>query len=339
MFLSRRNSHAFIDGGGPLKQVRFQGQIRYTPFHLVNSSKSTTTVCLAALFCCLACAQEHSTSGIQNEINRLMANKAGAVVVLDVVSGKILAQRHLDVAGQKLEPPGSTIKPFVLMELLAAGKINPERRVMCRRPLYIGGRRMDCSHPASITTLDAPDALAYSCNTYFSTTATRLDPTQLAEMYKRIGFNSPSGLLPNEVTGKIRIASDQSQLQLQALGDWGIEVTPLELLAAYLNLARQKLKDENLGSAGPVFDGLERAVKYGMARAAQPVGTTAAGKTGTASGVQTLQSHGFFVGYAPADKPQIVVLVYLEHGRGIDAAAVAGPVISAWWKSGHAGNQ
>ena len=277
--------------------------------------------------------ETNSSARLQQEINHLMVNKTGAVLVMDVASGKVLAQWHLNVAGQRLEPPGSTVKPFVLMELLRAGKINAGQRVMCRRPLYIGGKRMDCSHPESITTLDAPDALAYSCNTYFSTVAMRLDPAQLAGMYKRIGFSSPTGHAPNEVSGRISTAREPYQLQLQALGEWGIEITPLELLAAYQNLARQKLKDENLGSAAPVFDGLERAVKYGMARDAQPDGTTAAGKTGTASGAKTPQSHGFFAGYAPADKPQIVVLVYLEHGRGMDAAAVAGPVISAWWKN------
>lgn len=251
-------------------------------------------------------------------------------MVMNVASGKILTHWHLNVAGQRLEPPGSTVKPFVLMELLTTGKIKPEQQIICHRPLYIGGRRMDCSHPASITSLDAPDAIAYSCNTYFSAVATRLSAAELAEMYKHIGFTSSTGLVANEVAGRIGTATKQSQLQLQALGEWGIEITPLELLAAYQHLAQQKLKGGDLGSAAPVFDGLERAVKYGMAHGAQPVGTTAAGKTGTASGVRTPQSHGFFVGYAPADKPEIVVMVYLEHGRGADAAAIAGPIFTAY---------
>jgi len=192
---------------------------------------------------------------------------------------------------------------------------------------------MDCSHPASITSLDAPDAVAYSCNTYFSTVATRLAPAQLAAMYKRIGFTSPTSHVANEVAGRISTATEQSQLQLQALGEWGIEVTPLELLAAYHHLALQKLEGGDLGSAAPVFDGLERAVKYGVAHGALPRGTTAAGKTGTASGVKTPQSHGFFVGYAPADKPEIVLMVYLEHGRGVDAASIAGPIFTAYAKN------
>jgi penicillin-binding protein 2 len=277
-------------------------------------------------------APARDAAALQAEINRLMTSRAGAAVVLDVASGKILAQWHLNVAAQRLEQPGSTVKPFVLMELLEKEKINPDQHVICHRPLYIGGMRMDCSHPASVTSLDARDAIAYSCNTYFATVATRLSPGELAEMYKHVGFTSPSGLTDNEAVGSISAPADQGQLQLQALGEWGIEVTPLELLAAYHSLARQKLKSEDLRTA-PVFDGLERAVKYGVAHGAQPIGTTAAGKTGTAAGLKTPATHGFFVGYAPADKPEIVVLVYLEHGRGMDAAAIAGPVMTAWWKS------
>jgi cell division protein FtsI/penicillin-binding protein 2 len=298
----------------------------------VNFFKSIGTVSLVVFLCRAGLTQEQTARALQAEINHLMANKTGAVVVMDVASGKILALWHLNVAAQRLELPGSTVKPFVLRELLEKRRINPDQPVVCHRPLYVGGKRMDCTHPASITSLDARDAIAYSCNTYFATVATRLSPAELAEMYRHIGFTSPTGRIENEAAGRISAATDQGQLQLQALGEWGIEVTPLELLAAYHSLARQKLKGDQ-GAATPVFDGLERAVKYGVAHGAQPIGTTAAGKTGTAAGLKTPATHGFFVGYAPADKPEIVVLVYLDHGRGMDAAAIAGPVITAWWNS------
>lgn len=295
--------------------------------HIVNSCKSTLPIFLLAFLCLPAIAL---ATDLQAEISLAMAGKAGAVVVVDVASGKILAQWHLNVAAQRLEPPGSTVKPFVLLELLQKGRIDPEQHVICRRPLYIGGKRMDCSHPVSVTSLDAPDAIAYSCNTYFSTVATRLKPDELADVYKRAGFTSPTGFAADEASGRISTANEPAQLQLQALGEWGIEATPLELLNAYLKLARQRQQAGASGSAAPVFDGLERAVKYGVAHGAQPVGITAAGKTGTAAGARTPASHGFFVGYSPADKPEIVVMVYLEHGRGMDAAAIAGPIFTAY---------
>lgn len=295
----------------------------------MNSCKSSLAVFLLALVCLSAMAQDKD---LQAEIDHSMAAKAGSVEVVDVASGKILAQWHLNVAAQRLEPPGSTVKPFVLMELLQKGRIDPEQHVICRRPLYVGGKRMDCSHPVSVTSLDAPDAIAYSCNTYFSTVATRLKPGELADAYKRAGFTSPTGLAAEEASGRIITPNEPAQLQLQALGEWGIQVTPLELLNAYLKLARQRLQPGSAGGTAPVFDGLERAVKYGVAHGAQPVGITAAGKTGTAAGARTPATHGFFVGYAPADKPEIVVMVYLEHGRGMDAATIAGPIFTAYGK-------
>jgi cell division protein FtsI/penicillin-binding protein 2 len=112
------------------------------------------------------------------------------------------------------------------------------------------------------------------------------------------------------------------------------------LLWAYRNLALQRLRWQetnggNPGVASPVFQGLEHSVLYGVAHAAQPIGMSAAGKTGTASGVNKPGSHGFFVGYAPADKPEVVLLVYLEHGRGMDAAAIAAPVFTSYWNLRH----
>ncbi len=269
-----------------------------------------------------------------------LAGRPGAVVALNVETGKVIAELNITAAAQRLELPGSTVKPFVLMELLRTGKVEPMKKVACHRPLYIGGRRMDCTHSPDVATLNATDAIAYSCNTYFSTVALRMTAVDLAETFHRAGFTSLTGLASSEAIGRVSMAQSPAHLQLQALGDWGLQVTPLELLSAYRHLALQKLKGQETennktGFATPVFQGLERAVLYGTAHAAQPMGTSAAGKTGTASGVNKPGSHGFFVGYAPADKPEIVLLVYLEHGRGMDAAAVAAPVFTTYWKLWH----
>jgi penicillin-binding protein 2 len=284
--------------------------------------------------------QSSIASRLQTQMSETMAGKHGAVVALDVVTGKLLAEWNIAVAAQRLEQPGSTVKPFILMELLRSGKVEPGQRLACHRPLYIGGHRLDCTHSPAISNLDATDAIAYSCNTYFSSMALRMTPGELAEIFHRAGFTAPTGLVSGEAVGRIATPQSQSNLQLQALGDWGIEVTPLELLAAYRRLALEKLgaqqpRDSGPDFAKPVFLGLERSVLDGAAHAAQPLGTSAAGKTGTASGVNRPGSHGFFVGYAPADKPEIVLLVYLEHGRGTDAAAVAAPVITSYWKLRH----
>ncbi len=289
-------------------------------------------VCLPVLLSAMACAAQQADAGaLAPVIARLMAGKPGAVVVLDVASGKVLAQSRLRVAAERVTIPGSVVKPFVLLELLQSSKIDPEQHLVCQRTLTIAGKHMDCTHSPAVTNLDAADAIAYSCNSYFTQAAARLSPAELAQAFERAGFRTRSGLAEEEAAGRVVPAFDQPHLQLQALGYWGVEVTPLELLAAYRSLALHKQKGD-LSIATPVFSGLERAVQYGMAHDALPSGITAAGKTGTAASA-TPQTHGFFAGYAPADKPEIVLVVYLEHGHGSDAAAIAAPIFTAYGKA------
>jgi penicillin-binding protein 2 len=227
------------------------------------------------------------------------------------------------------------VKPFVLLKLLQSGKVDPQQHLVCQRKLILAGRRMDCTHSSAITDLDAADAIAYSCNSYFAQMAARLSPAELAEAFEHAGFTSRTGLTHDagsEASGRVVRAGDLEHMELQALGDWGLEVTPLELAAAYRNLALHKLKND-LAVAAPVFDGLERSLQYGMAHTDNgPFGITAAGKTGTAAGAATPQTHGFFLGYAPADKPEIVLVVYLEQGHGSDAATIAATIFSAYAK-------
>jgi len=268
---------------------------------------------------------------LQREVNRAMRARPGAFVVVDVVSGTILAARGMEVASHQLEAPGSTLKPFVLMTLLESGRLDAKQRLICRRPLRIGSAQMDCTHPAQVAELDAADAIAYSCNSYVSEVATRLKGTELVELFRRAGFDSPTGLVPHEATGRIAFPSNLEELQLEALGHHGIEVTPLELLEAYRKLALRR-RNADLGADEPVFTGLENSVTFGMAHAAYVDGMAIAGKTGTSTSRNTTGTHGFFVGYAPAEKPEITVVVYLEQGRGLDAAALARPVFAAFSK-------
>jgi len=263
-----------------------------------------------------------------------METRIGATVVADVATGQILAAAALDLAAHRLARPGSTVKPFVLMALLESGKLDARQRLLCRRPLRIGGVRMDCAHPASVVDLDAEEAIAYSCNSYFAEAATRLSATELVQSLRRAGLDSASGLAGGEATGRIETPREREMLQLEALGDRGIEVTALELLGAYRKLALQKRSGAGAAEVdAPVFAGLEQSVAYGMAHAANVEGMKIAGKTGTAASRESAKTHGFFVGYAPAEKAEIVVVVYLEQGNGGDAAGVAQVVFAEFAKS------
>ena len=260
-----------------------------------------------------------------------MGKQPGAFVVIDVTNRTVLASYGMDLASSRLEAPGSTLKPFLLMALLETGKLDPKQQFLCRRPLKIGSAQLDCTHPAEVAELDAADAIAYSCNSYVAQVAPRLNGAELAELLRRAGFDAPSGIVSQENRGHIAAPANLEELQLEALGYRGIEVTPLELLEAYRKLALRRRKND-LGIDAPVFRGLEDSVAFGMAHAAFVDGMSIAGKTGTSVARNTSQTHGFFAGYAPAERPEIALVVFLPQGRGLDAAAVAQPVFRAFAK-------
>src|SRR5258707_922981 len=170
-------------------------------------------------------------------------------------------------------PEESCTVPLSVAETSCAGSTEPDPRTttrpsriavdfMCPRQLRISGRRLDCTHPEIATALDAPGALAYSCNCYFAQLALSLEAAAFARSLRR-------------VAGTVAVAATPEELQLQAIGEWGIEVTTMELLNAYRRLALER-EDRALA---PVFEGLDGAVAYGSAQLAKTAGLHVAGKT------------------------------------------------------------
>lgn len=269
-------------------------------------------------------------AALQHAVVRAMARQRGTAVILDVRSGQVTAAYHLDVAARRVVHPGSSIKPFTLMALLESGKVNEQTALMCKRSLTIGGHKLDCSHPATAQPLDPAAAMAYSCNSYFSTVALRLTPTQLRDSLAHDGFGSVTSLAENEAAGNVALAQSREQLQLEAIGEWGINVTPLQMVRAYRDLAL--LEPRHDAKLDPLFAGLQQSVAYGMGHGAQPPGAMkVAGKTGTAPADEGPWTHAWFAGYAPAENPEIVLVVFLEKGHGgSDAAAAAREIFAAF---------
>ncbi len=254
----------------------------------------------------------------------------GTVIVLDASSGKLLYTSSAAIAARRLAAPGSTVKPFVIHALLEQGKLRPDERIACPRKLEIAGHRLNCTHPELPGPLDPVQAIAYSCNTYVTTVGARFTPTELLDVFRKIGFTSPTTLMSDEATGRLTRATNNDQLRLQAIGEYGVHVTPLELAVAYRNLAR-RLHGSTATADVEVRLGLEQAVEYGMAHAADVNEVKVAGKTGTSNMDNAAATHGWFAGYAPADAPRVIVVVYLEQGRGTDAAEIAEKVLRAYF--------
>jgi penicillin-binding protein 2 len=108
-------------------------------------------------------------------------------------------------------------------------------------------------------------------------------------------------------------------------------------------LQRQNVR-RNLGidlrNINIMREGMRRAIDTGTANTAKSRFVQAAGKTGTAEFGErrpdgSYQEHGWFTGYAPFDKPQIAVAVFLETGGGaLTAAPVAGKIFDYYFSRG-----
>ncbi len=268
---------------------------------------------------------------LQRAVERVMTGRSGTAVVAEVGSGRLLAHYRLDMAARTLAAPGSTVKPFTLAALLESGKLSAGATLFCRRRVRLAGQELDCTHVETPEPLDPVAALAYSCNYYFSQMGGRLEAAELAEALRRARLASPSGLVPKEATGGVRVPGSVEEKQLEALGHWGVETTPLALLAAYRQFALRRKEERGGGTLAPVFAGLEGATEYGTGQLARPEGLRVAGKTGTSRARAGNWTQAWFVGYAPADDPQIVLVVFIEHGRGgADAAPLAREIFAAW---------
>jgi cell division protein FtsI/penicillin-binding protein 2 len=242
------------------------------------------------------------------------------IVVLDRKSGRLLALSRLEETARTLAAPGSTLKPLLLYQLIDAGRWRPERRVSCDRRLRVGGHAMACSHPEA-PPMDAESALAWSCNSYFAQVAGAVPLGGLRGLLEPTGLWAATGLAAGEARAELREPGNLDEMRLAVLGTEGVRVTPLWLA---LQLAAHPGTPASL----TVRTGLGDSASFGIAEGAGRGGVPVMGKTGTAKGVGSAQTHGWFAGIASADKMEAVVVVYLPAGRGSDAARVAAEVLA-----------
>jgi cell division protein FtsI/penicillin-binding protein 2 len=253
------------------------------------------------------------------------------IVVVDLASGHLLAAHRLAEAAHTLAAPGSSLKPIALYGLIENGRWNPERRIACSRTLRIAGRALNCSHPA-LPPLDARQALAWSCNTYFAAVAGSVPPEELRGVLAPSGLLSATGLAANEATARFRSPNTPDETRLALLGVEGIAVTPLELVRAYRWLGLEFAAHPGTQATETVSNGMKDSASFGMADNANLGGVAVAGKTGTASAERGGQTHGWFAAIAPANAPanvqRVALVVYLPAGHGADAAGVAAQMLA-----------
>ena len=286
------------------------------------------SLAVVAIFGALSASCQTPAPAWQSAVDRAAHESPDArILVLDIASGRLLASHQLADAARTVAAPGSTSKPLVLYSLIRAGRWNPSRRVACNRQLVVAGHRLACTHPLALP-FDAREALTWSCNSYFAAVARSLQPGELGRLLRPTGRTRPHRPFAAGSRGRVSRARFARFATVGFTGRDGVRVTPLELATAYRWFALELAAHADSDAAQVVRAGLEDSASFGMAGQASLGGVAVLGKTGTAEGVASPRTHGWFVGLATADNPQVVIAVFLPAGRGADAAHVAGDLLA-----------
>ena len=282
--------------------------------------------------------------------------KAGSVVVLDSVSGEVLAlanypsyspEKRQNLSGAQLRnraltdtfEPGSTMKPFVIALALQKGMVNPESNIQTAPGrMTIGGSTISDAHPQGLLTVN--QVIQKSSNVGTVKLAMQMQPREMWEMYARVGFGAkPQVPFPGAVSGRLRAYKTWRPIEQATMSyGYGLSTSLFQLAHAYSVFARDgdlvpvsMLKSEEPAVGVPVISEKHAlAMRHmlhlvtgpgGTAPKAQTMGYSVGGKTGTAhkqegKGYADKKYRGFFVGIAPTEKPRIVVAVMIDEPTG-----------------------
>lgn len=262
----------------------------------------------------------------------------------------------LNRAIQELYPPGSTFKLVTAAAALERG-ISPDATFPDLREATLpqtsatignfGGRLCNGGNPITLRR-----AVEVSCNTTFAQLGLSLGADELIAQAERFGLNRESDFQLPLVPSQIPTELDPPQTAQSAIGQRDVRVTPLQMamiagaignegilmtprivgrVQDFAGRPVQSLDAKALvpqamsaGNARTLRDMMVGVVDRGTGRAAAIGGVAVAGKTGTAEGAPGRPPTVWFVGFAPADNPQVAVAVVVENGGGVGDEATGG---------------
>jgi len=285
-------------------------------------------------------------SNFQAYCEAALGSREGTIIALDPRNGRITAMVNPALAMGESFPPGSIFKLVVTVAALDERLLSDDFTVNCPGYYEDRGHRYRCSLARGHGRVNWEMALSLSCNTFYRTLGARVGSSRLIEYARRMGFHQPTGVnLPGEIPGTVpRVISPQRVPDFSIGDDEGLRVTPIAMASLVTALANGGKRRRpwygsthqpgamlgEIGSARSV-ERVKRAMRdatlFGTGRAAQRDALDVAGKTGTATWVGGFSTHAWFVGFAPAENPDIAVVVFLKRGQGrIDSAPLAGKI-------------
>ena len=257
--------------------------------------------------------------------------------------------------------PGSVMKVLTVASALEKGTITPDWTYNDQGTLELGGIVIENWDNNAYGVVDVAQILIRSLNIGVTEISLAMGTDDFYSMMRSFGLGQITGIdLFAEQSGIIKVPGDsdwsESDLGTNSFGQ-GVSVTPIQMITAFSAIAndgimrqprivKQIITDDGIQEAQPitirrvvseetariVTDMMVRTVNEGVPQAILP-GYTIAGKTGTAE-IPTALSYEqgpnssivSFIGFLPADNPEVVVLIKLDRPDAYWGSTVAAPV-------------
>ena len=262
--------------------------------------------------------------------------------------------------------PGSVFKTVVVSAALEEGVVDLNTTYTCTGGIQVADNYQRCWKAGGHGHETLTEGLMNSCNPFFITIGQSLGTERFYKYFEAFGLTEKTGIdLPAEakpVAGKTYHALESmgiSELSSSSFGQT-FQVSPIQMITAVNTIAnggklmQPYVVDSKLDSDGNVVykttptvkrqvisektastvaDMMEQVVSIGTGKNAYVAGYHVAGKTGTSEKIGIEGAYiASFAGFAPADNPEISILIAIdeptgEHGGGAVAAPIAGMLL------------
>ena len=261
--------------------------------------------------------------------------------------------------------PGSVFKMCVASAALEENLVNEKTSFTCTGSILVEGETIHCSNIAGHGTQNFVEAISNSCNPAFVQIGQMLGASKFRQYYQGFGFSDKTGIdLPGEAEDSFWKEGKMGGVDL-AVASFGqnFSITPIQMITACAAVSnggyvvQPHVVSKITDSKGNVIKTVDKKVKRQVisddtskkmneyleynterqgAAAGYISGYKVAGKTGTSEkkGVTKVESSfsedyiSSFCGYAPADDPQIAMLVFFDtpDGDAYYGSQVSSPV-------------
>ncbi len=265
-----------------------------------------------------------------------------------------------------LYEPGSVFKIITAAGALDSGASSLRSGYVCNGSITVEGIRMRCAHGAGHGTLSFGQALLNSCNPSFIQIGQQMGKDSFCDYVNAFGLTGRTGIdLPGESRSLVYTAKNMGPVELASCSfGQSNKITPIQMITAvsaavnggYLvqpHVVSQIVNSEgeivqNIDAAptrqvvsedvsAALMDILEETVVDGPGNLAYVLGYRVGGKSGTSQKLDKHQTEGeevyiaSFVGVAPADDPQIAVLIVLDEPDSYSyyGGQLAAPVVGS----------